>query len=490
MSLAPTLPVSLPDNLEHALYRFGWIALPSTGEASSRPSGVPVGWTRVEHRGWTVWAHPELPVVELERGDDAALLLGHVFGDEPGGAPAGALDEILAAPTTDRLLSALDGLSGRFALFVHWGGKRWLFHDPVGSRSVFYGPSPERGIASHSELLAHATSIEPSAERLQFIDSDEYQLRVVRYMPGDWTRYDDIYALVPNNLLDLAEWQTHRYWPREDRREVTVDEFIAAFDRHMRGLATFLRPPQRPIVGLTGGIDTRTILAAFRRLATPFRTVTWLGNWYNHKERPSIDGIAERLDGEHRFLESPAPATDHGRAVMAIAHRNTDHVKRDSHLSVSMEQAYGQRDDVFVRGWGGEIMRGFYNLSQRPIGSLQAQEFWRVYHTTRAKTTSGAYAATAKAAFEGFCERANYSDQILTRGFDINDLFYWEHRMGTWGALMLNDMDVAALSLIGLNDRRLYEAAFGVPSEQRLSKSLLAGVVRKYDPALADVPVV
>jgi hypothetical protein len=59
--------------------------------------------------------------------------------------------------------------------------------------------------------------------------------------------------------------------------------------------------------------------------------------------------------------------------------------------------------------------------------------------------------------------------------------------MGMWGASMLNEMDPAIYSMVGLNDRGLYRIAFGMPPQQRFTKQLLHSVARHFEPRLAEV---
>ncbi|HWM30653.1 MAG TPA: hypothetical protein VNO69_02985 [Methyloceanibacter sp.] len=75
-------------------------------------------------------------------------------------------------------------------------------------------------------------------------------------------------------------------------------------------------------------------------------------------------------------------------------------------------------------------------------------------------------------------ERAYYAS-LEESGYDINDIFYWEQRIGMWGAAMHNEMDAAVLSLTGYNSRRLYALALGLPREQRLSKDLLRNLTHR-----------
>jgi len=94
------------------------------------------------------------------------------------------------------------------------------------------------------------------------------------------------------------------------------------------------------------------------------------------------------------------------------------------------------------------------------------------------------------AAFEGFMARANYDERLMRFDFDLNDVFYWEHRMGMWGAAMHNEMDPVMLSMTGFNSREVYEAAFGMDPRKRLTKKLLLEVIRRYDKRMAEIPYV
>jgi hypothetical protein len=61
--------------------------------------------------------------------------------------------------------------------------------------------------------------------------------------------------------------------------------------------------------------------------------------------------------------------------------------------------------------------------------------------------------------------------------------------MGMWGAAMLNEMDPACYSLVGINSRAVFETAFGLPAEERLTKELLRRVTWNYDVPLAEIAV-
>jgi hypothetical protein len=218
------------------------------------------------------------------------------------------------------------------------------------------------------------------------------------------------------------------------------------------------------------------MIAAFRSRGVQIRGVTWLDRTTRERELPTVMGLAAYADIQHVF---------------------------------GMRQRYAVPGAVFIRGYGAEVIRGFYRHTMKaPIKAMRASELLRAYGLGRPKSTitapemlqaQGARVRTGQigreyakrvglAAFEGFMERANYDERLMGWGFDLNDVFYWEHRMGMWGAAMHNEMDPVMLSMTGFNSREVYEAGFGMDPGKRLTKALLLEVIRRYDEPMAEIP--
>jgi hypothetical protein len=504
------------------LFRFGFIC----HSAAHHPEGdrvwaeVVQSWQRLEVAGLVIHHHPETPVRHHRRDGNSAVIIGDAFATPAGQTVESVLGTLLAAESDDVFFDSFDALSGRFALLVLKASAQRAFHDPIGSRSVFYRGAGEFCIGSHSELVARAFGIGKSAAVQELIGTDEYESRTVKYLPGDLTLYDDLHGLAPNNYYDITERRSVRYWPRQRRRSTTFDDFFGALDEYFVALASHLRGRYSPILGVTGGIDTRTMLAAFSRYELPVRGVTWLRRkgGPQEDELALVGALATHAGIEHTYL-SPGPANDGQRAVRAIAKRNLGNFWRASRITAQMHDRFARADAVFVRGYGAEIIRGFYNFRnpnpralrahpfrrrlrawagtvhrlapsarQGMIGAMTARDLLTAYDSSMRKATADeTHTRLGLAAFEGFIERANYDERLVRLGFGLDDVFYWEHRMGMWGSAKHNEMDPAVLSISGFNDRRVYETAFGMDPRERLTKELMLRVVRRYDEQMAAI---
>jgi hypothetical protein len=54
---------------------------------------------------------------------------------------------------------------------------------------------------------------------------------------------------------------------------------------------------------------------------------------------------------------------------------------------------------------------------------------------------------------------------------------------------MQNEMDAAMLSMLGFNNRRFFESAFGLEPGERLTEGLLLDLTRRYEEGLAKFPI-
>src|SRR5438046_38188 len=158
-----------------------------------------------------------------------------------------------------------DQPSDRLAVTTRGGGRTRFYHDAFGARSVFYRQSGALGLASHPELFAHTFGDSPWPDMKRLVGSDWFRRRNPALLPTDATLHEGILALLPNHGYEVEAQHLFRYCPRHERRRsaATFDEFFAAIDAYFRGMAGFLARRQ-PIVSITGGIDSRTLIGALR----------------------------------------------------------------------------------------------------------------------------------------------------------------------------------------------------------------------------------
>jgi hypothetical protein len=475
LGFAPTLDAS--ERGCRLLFRYGFLA----HLRGDRPPGdstwqaLDASWPVTTIGSIILRTHPETEIWHDRPSDSVEVaIIGRAFSID--GARLTARDIVSNTP------QALRRLTGRFALVISSGDDISVFHDAFGARTVFYKTKGQPVFASHASLIAHAWKVPRDAAMSSLVATPEYSKRIVKYLPGDATMYEGILALVPNNRLEFPSMNTTRYWPDRPIASSSFEDFFCEIDTLFRSSITHLAQCCVPVFGITGGIDSRCIFAAWQKHGAAFHGVTWKRQYLKPSEILPVAAIVHYLNRPHDTIEFTG---EFDREIAAVAAVNCGEYRGASQLTAEMHKLFGDDPrNIFVRGYGGEIVRGFYNTFRQPMADASPAEMTRVYGAQR----STQYGSLAFTAFKGFARRANYKG-IDRLGFDINDIFYWEHRMGMWGAAMLNEMDAAMFSFVGINSRAVFERAFGLPRDERLTKDLLRRVVRRYDTTLAEVEV-
>jgi hypothetical protein len=466
------------EDAQSLLFRFGFICFAAADGPRNNDetwAAIRRSWPKIQLGEFIIHRHPETRLSHQSHGDKHTVLIGDAFMVGEGDPLA-----LAAGAVGDELLDLLDRLSGRFALLIMQGGAGKVFHDAFGARSIFYTLNGAIALASHSRLLACAFGAKP------ILDTP---VATQLWLPGDMTIFRDVYALPPNHCYDIAARKVIRYWPRKSRRKTSFDEFFCALDNYLKALIGFVRPPRHPILSLTGGIDSRLIAAAFHHYGAEFSTVTFTSFHFKAWEAAPVAEMSRYLGVPHSEINE---SNDSINAAALIGARNGGRYNGQRPAVVAgMYRLYrGSLGAIFVPGLGAEVIRGFYNLKLNPMRDRSATEMLRVFLEVmgdETPTLDPRVESVLLSAFEGFRERAGY-DRFDGHGFDVNDIFYWEHRVGMWESEGLNEIDAAVPSLIGFNSRTVCEAAYGLSDDERLSKELFVEVIKRYDAHIAAVP--
>lgn len=433
----------------------------------------PLEWqaTLIEIDDFVIWADARTRVEATRRNEGVIVIIGDAYTHS--GVELGTrLNELDWSDPWP----GVNDLGGRFAVLFVSGSTIRAANDAFGARTLYYSLG-RYAIASHSCLLADALGAQRSQSVRDFLALPEYKSRTVGYLPGDLTIFEDVFAVIPNNYWDGTK--THRYWPRTPLKPTSKAEFLVAARVYCDAFSSFVKSHYAPVFGVTGGIDSRAGFAAFMGR---FRAMTWTRQ-LKEAEKPIINRIVDRLALDHVYID-PTISKD---AIANAAIVAGGQVRGPRPYVEGMAKHYGGSNAAFVRGYGGEILRGF-PVYQRRNNVFTHKAMTYTYSTSMRNCEKGRdYLEFCHAAFEGYMQRACY-EGLERFGYKAWDLFYWEHRMGTWGASVLSETDPGIYSLVAFNSRPLYEVAFGLPDEDRLTKELLNEVVRLYDQELADIP--
>lgn len=417
----------------------------------------------------------------MENGEHFTVLIGEAFftNGESGAAPL----EALSTSTGDALLEVLDQLSGRFALIAKRDGRTSVYHDAFGARSVFYRRDGAFALASHPEVFAQTFGDRRWPEMMDLVTSEWFSQMRRSYLPTDATIFEGIYALLPNHRYDIDRRRAERFWPRRHRlANTSFDGFFSAFDDYFRGLAGHLAGRQT-ILSITGGIDSRTLIAALKHYGLSFKTATWTTLNFMEWEWEPVRQVAEYLNGDHSWVDQ-----NNGRIndTAIIGARNSGNYRWPSPAVAGMGRLFGGLPKaIWLTGIGSEMIRGAPPRPDEEIEEASTEAL--VLHYFRGpRQPPSEHVAFVTRETEAMLQRGDFEHSIRL-GYDPGSVVHWELMAGTWGVCSINAMQTAIDSMFGFNTRAVAEVAMGLPDEVRRSKKLFHDVIRRYDPQLATI---
>lgn len=234
------------------------------------------------------------------------------------------IDEDVGRPLDWRSLLEGDRLreaDGAFALI--WrrpGGGVLLARDAIGERTLFYTVTAEGLVAAPTIHALLATGRVPLRLHLPALAT----YLSYAYLPGRETLIENVYEVLPGEIVEYCEGQLTRrsFWslPAEVPN-VRSEEALRTELRRRLEAAVQRRLPQGESVGatLSGGIDSSLVVALARRQHDrPVKTysISFGDDYANELEFSSL--VARHCGTDHRVVEfSPADIVRHLDATIA-----------------------------------------------------------------------------------------------------------------------------------------------------------------------------
>ena len=442
----------------------------------------------VELGGYSIYQDERVPAQVLRGAGFRAALLGHV-GNVRDEAPVEELIlESYRSGKIDDLAAALDWLVGRWVLIFASQHGVHVFHDAVGSRSVFYAEDGSV-FASHARLLTsnHASADVRAAQPRQV--TQDYAL--------DQTEVDGIRALLPNFSLEALEGRVARYFPvrsnpyAESAPEQLLDEIETMWRRGARWTSTL---PYRQVAPLTAGIDSRVMAAVqlgevdnceyftyrMRSAGRPsgFSQQTW------DRDVQIGSRIAALVNKPHRIIESTHGSASAYEKETLLTNSPLGH---GVDLAASYQREFGPDLSVLHRSTTLEIGREYYT-SKHFTGSAE-DEIRRILKLELSKAPVATLGPTG---VDGLATR--YLDQMgLLRagqlGYSMTSLLYWEMRCGRFHADVLTGMDTTFIPINPFSSRAFWNAVLAVPQQLRLKDWLHWNLIQRRLPETIGLPV-
>ena len=472
-------------------YRFGYVANVGNYPSFSTPlSRDLTDWINCQIGTLHLTLHPECPIYTYAHEKRQIVVLGHVFDACEKMLDSQAVCDSLGqyTHTSEAFLSHLDSLAGRYVIFANFGAGWDVYPDAFGSKMRYFSPEAPGMVASHSSLLANAIGAQLDFDMFAFMTSEAYRKRDVKNLPGLATEYENTFVAPANHALDLTQMHLHRFWPRADIRH--TDEKLAetVFIEYLDSYSDYVAQQfDKDIFGLTGGMDSRTMLAPLLAKGVEIEAFTLLrGSQSNREDLETAKVLAKQFGFNHTIVDvSTEEARNFGyysNVRKALRQAGGPQRLNTGHSNASFYRAFKDKatqNSNFSRGFGGEIIRGFYQRQGKPLKEATASKFAGLMGIHGKSELTQYY-------FKHFIDNLAYDSCYDA---DLFDIYYMEHRMSKWGANALSESDLTAHSMVGMSCRKLYEVNMGLPLEVRVTRNVFKKTVQHFYPSLLDVDI-
>lgn len=428
------------------------------------------------------WIHPWTSVGVAQAGTLVVAVIGicvPTFESPVERAPEYLLGRL--QQNEESLLAALSDFAGRYAVIFGSVGHLKIVNDATSMRSVFY--APEQGI-----VASHALLVEESLGE-QIVSS---KLPVHHGFPGNRTPFARTKVLTPNTYLDLARSCVVRFWPFRSVPEVDVEGAAAQLIEQVTRAIRVAAQGHNLRLALSAGLDSRVLLAMVLHAGVTFESYT-----YGTKRDTAVDrafalDLAKQAGVPHTLIPNPGNGPGLERRL-ARAHYLPHHVN----VVQGLMEWFPGHESLAVTGNLLEIGRRFYaKLEWGGASAPVDAESMAALHRRKMRASVNRRIASfgdenwTRVAEDAFRQYVVDTDYEQTLGLvDPFDLFYWEHRMGTWHGPAMNERDFYAETFIPFNSRTIFELMLGINPTDRRNGAIFYRMIQMTAPDLLKLPI-
>lgn len=417
--------------------------------------------------------------------------------------PAGTAPATYAARHVERMgLDAVTALNGDYAMVVYDQSEDsvHLVTDRVGSRPL-YRARPDGDVVFASNL--HALCTHPDVD-VEFDEKLLYEYLQIGRVFGVETPIEGVQRLPPGSVvtvdLDGVSTTTDRYWrPTRAPVDRSFDHYADRLAETVQRVVTEWVGDRDPGVLLSGGSDSRLLLAALDGEATAFH----VSDWWNRETR-TANRVAAHAGADFRYLER-----DVDYAVRAL-----DRNASMAHFAGWFDQAYFSGFESELRDSADVLLSGLYAdtlfkngaLNERSVSVGAAGTIHLPLHDgvdsldgyleRKAEQETAPLDESVPFSLRDVLDDHVYRDDgdIVHHGLRYDSLedvlFYAEYYplSAHWDAIFDRSLTQTLPYRTPFLDDRLLELHQRIPQSMLLRRDLVGSAVQRLDPALADLP--
>lgn len=390
------------------------------------------------------------------------FLIGYIIDPQnPEDSNEEIINKIVQQDHTEKLFfQKIQTLSGRYVLIYKNKLSFIVTGDACNLRQIYYNISDHNTVLTSSVqmfLTYYDYTAEISQLKKDFISEPIFKQKESAWY-GNKSIDERLDKLLPNHYLDLNKKEVKRL-PLYSLEQISSEDDIIDFTSLMlRGTFASLTKRYKLIQALTSGLDSRILLASAKEFREDIQFYVFHDN-----ERPPYppnvwvsQALSQKLKFNHAVVnpEKTRPeflTTYKQEYVVPRILPKTRHIQYFS-------DNYSDPNIINISGNASAMSKCHYGYTNKDI-SLDMLVFFSGHHLSKNKFVRQELAEWLK-------DASQYSKEY---GIPVLDLFYWEQRMGNWGALQSFEKDMAIEEVCPFNNRSIHTSFLKVDPSRRAS---------------------
>lgn len=408
-------------------------------------------WDRIELlNDYYLYTHQDLNINRISFGDNEILILGYILDpDNPSYDNIDILND-LCKHIEDfyELQKNCFKYSGRW-IIMHSNKKGfYVFNDTCALRQIYYtNVNGNVYMASQPHILADILNIPKSSESslLNYINS-QYYVNQENPWFGDGTEFVDVKHLLPNHFLDINNCRVHRL--NEIVKFKETDNIKTIIDRSsdiLEGSIDSIVKREKVMLAVTAGLDSRLLLAASKKNSNKISYYVSTKNILskNHMDIKTPQKLSDKLGLNLSVIENIPKVR---KEFIKYLNQNVSRM-RLLPKTLTIQYFYDNFPDYTnINGNASGITKNAYGLKLPSNEVITTEYIMELIDCPRdisfVKDNIEEWLSEAKI----YCSVNN---------INIMDLFYWEQRMGNWGAMYQAEQDIAIEEFTPFSNREL-----------------------------------
>ncbi|AQQ68731.1 hypothetical protein Mag101_14640 [Microbulbifer agarilyticus] len=469
--------------------------LPKQYLIAKQPVSALSGWRSIEYLGWCLSLAKEVPLITVEDldGNLVGRIIGWVIWQ---GKLLQDGDVIQSTNQTDGVAVEYDAFCGRFVYLYALHQQLAAITDAGGMMSLVYSAELDAAAATPAAL-----------QMIQELEFDQITFDALtagapkKWLPFGVTPYHGVARLLPNHRLTLRDWRVERIYPypvSASDRNINVKDSVDSIhpstpyssaapidgsdiDNVTGMIAGWVKQNIAALVHaghnvahLTGGVDSRMILAASRDLCDQMRFQTVSADDVGTRLDNHIAGrIARKFGLNYSTVQFQQPTDEEVHAWR----QRTGHCVEDAVTQLCTTARMHNNHCHEMTGTCGEALKSpYWYPGDENLATLTTQGLLRRFEFPENDVTT----RLAEAWIAEF-------PAVISAG-NLLDLAYIELRLGCWAGPSMFGHDIPFPSISPFNSARYYRAILSVSEKVRAQGDLIPAVYRHLWPELLDTP--